>query len=114
MQVTASIDGDCAVSASNTVCVLSPQQWFLADRFSPNGDGLNEHLGVRGHPMDAFRMRILNRWGELVADLNAPQPGWDGQFRGSPAPTGVYVVQLEMTFTDGSTVTTERHVTLVR
>ena len=114
VQVTASIDGDCAVSASNTVCVLSPQQWFLADRFSPNGDGLNEHLGVRGHPMDAFRMRILNRWGELVADLNAPQPGWDGQFRGSPAPTGVYVVQLEMTFTDGSTVTTERHVTLVR
>jgi gliding motility-associated-like protein len=114
VQATASIGGDCAVSTSGTVCVLSPQQWFLADRFSPNDDGLNDALGVRGHPMDAFRMRIFNRWGELVADLNAPQPGWDGQFRGRPAPTGVYVVQLEMTFTDGSTVTTERHVTLVR
>lgn len=114
VQLTASIGGDCAVSTSGTVCVLAPMQWFLADQFSPNGDGLNEFLGVRAHPMSAFRMRVINRWGELVADLNAPQPGWDGTHRGTPAPTGVYVVQLDMTFTDGTAVTTQRHVTLVR
>ena len=114
VQLTASIGGDCAVSASHSVCVLSPLQWFLADQFSPNGDGLNEHLVLRSHPLTAFHMRVINRWGELVADLNTPQPGWDGTFRGQPAPTGVYVVHLDLTFTDGSTVTTSRHVTLVR
>jgi gliding motility-associated-like protein len=114
VQLTASIGGNCAVSAANNLCVLSPQQWFLADRFSPNGDGLNETLGVHSHPLASFRMRVLNRWGELVADLTEPQPGWDGQFRGQPAPTGVYVVHLEMAFTDGASVTTSRHVALVR
>lgn len=114
VQLTASIDGNCAASAAHPLCVLAPMQWFLADQFSPNGDGLNEFLGVRSHPLNSFRMRIINRWGELVADLNAPQPGWDGTQRGKPAPSGVYVVHLDMTFTDGTSVTTQRHVALVR
>jgi hypothetical protein len=50
----------------------------------------------------------------LVGQFNEPQPGWDGQFNGRPAPTGIYVVQLDMQFTDGSAVTIQRHVTLVR
>lgn len=114
VQLTASIDGECSESASQSICVLAPQQWFMADQFSPNGDNLNDCLGVRAHPLSQFSMRIINRWGELVGQFNEPQPGWDGQFNGRPAPTGIYVVQLDMQFTDGSAVTIQRHVTLVR
>ncbi len=66
---------------------------FLPNAFSPNGDGMNDILYVRGQHVEAIlRFEIYNRLGELVfkfaEDVDAenfqpedPNFGWNGRFR---------------------------------
>ena len=86
----------------------------MADQFSPNGDGLNDLLLLRSEPLNAFEMRVYNRWGEQVYTANDPAEGWDGNQRNTQAPSGVYAIQLILDFADGTHLETLRHVTLVR
>ncbi len=48
-----------------------------------------------------FRMRVFNRWGELVFESNDVRHGWDGSYRGQLSPQDVYVVQTWVRFVDG-------------
>lgn len=48
-----------------------------------------------------FRMRIFNRWGELIFESDDARFGWDGTYRGQPSPQDVYVVQTWVRFVDG-------------
>ena len=107
-------EGGCLSSDSANVCIFAPVNWFLADQFSPNGDGLNDLLLVRSEPLNAFEMRVYNRWGEQVYMANDPVEGWNGNQRNTQAPSGVYAIQLILDFADGTHLETLRHVTLVR
>jgi len=60
--------------------------------FTPNGDGINDlfqPLGAAVFSKD-FDMSIWNRWGQEVYRSTDPTKGWDGNFKGQPAITGVY------------------------
>ncbi|MDO7741092.1 MAG: gliding motility-associated C-terminal domain-containing protein, partial [Flavobacteriales bacterium] len=107
-------EGGCLSSDTAHVCIFAPVNWFLADQFSPNGDGLNDLLLVRSEPLNAFEMRVYNRWGEQVYTAKDPAEGWDGNQRNTEAPSGVYAIQLILDFADGTHLETLRHVTLVR
>lgn len=107
-------EGQCVSTDTANVCIFAPVNWFLADQFSPNGDGLNDLLLVRSEPLNAFEMRVFNRWGEQVWISLDHQEGWDGSQREKEAPSGVYAVQLILDFADGTHLETIRHVTLVR
>lgn len=37
---------------------------------------------------------IYNRWGELVFSSDNIQTGWDGTYKGEPAPQDIYLVRL--------------------
>jgi gliding motility-associated-like protein len=64
--------------------------------FSPNNDGMNDRfLPVFFCPTATMRLRIFNRWGELVFEGENPDQGWDGTHAGQPAPADVYVWALE-------------------
>lgn len=107
-------EGGCIETDTAFICVHAPVNWFLADQFSPNGDLLNDELVLRSQPLDAFEMKVFNRWGELVFITEDSLHGWDGTQRERAAPSGVYAVQLNMHFSDGTRIQTSRHVTLVR
>ncbi|MBS1582733.1 MAG: PKD domain-containing protein, partial [Bacteroidetes bacterium] len=47
-----------------------------------------------------FRMRIFNRWGELVFESTDLKRGWDGYYRGQISPQDVYVYQVWVRFVD--------------
>ncbi len=55
----------------------------LPNAFTPNGDGINDIVFVRGWGIENLvSFRIFNRWGEMIfetADLNQ---GWDGTYKG--------------------------------
>ena len=67
----------------------------LPDAFTPNRDGKNELFGPVGKGIDSYEMKIYSRWGELIYQTQNGEP-WDGNFNGSPVPTGVYVVSLNL------------------
>jgi hypothetical protein len=52
----------------------------VPNAFSPNGDGQNDILYVRGSGFGEFELMIFNRIGEMVFKTNDESVGWDGTF----------------------------------
>lgn len=61
--------------------------------FSPNNDGLNDkfRLIAENLPEGQFKMKIYNRWGQMIFETNDIEEGWDGTYKSEPCPEGVYV-----------------------
>ncbi|NUM50644.1 MAG: gliding motility-associated C-terminal domain-containing protein, partial [Flavobacteriales bacterium] len=91
------------------------QQVNLPNAFSPNGDGENDLFRVLGADSVAeMELRVFNRWGQQVFYTKQKEQGWDGTFKGQPAPTGVYAYTLVATLTNGEVITKKGNVTLKR
>ncbi len=89
-------DAGCEASSSQTLCIQSDDPVFIPDIFSPNGDGNNDVLFVRGFGIGKIDFKVYNRWGELVFSTNTTEVGWDGTFRGQPAQAGNYFYSFKM------------------
>lgn len=76
---------------------------FAPNAFSPDGDGVNdvfqpyfqEEIVVR-----SYVMRIFDRWGNLIFISDEWSRGWDGSWSGQRMPTGVYLYQIIIAYTD--------------
>jgi gliding motility-associated-like protein len=38
-----------------------------------------------------YNVKLYNRWGEKIIELESPDLNWDGNINGVPAPEGAYV-----------------------
>jgi len=104
----------CTASDDITVIVDFEYVIWVPNIFSPNGDGNNDLVYVRGKGIHSLQFFIYDRWGEKVfetADINI---GWDGTFRGQKMNNAVFVFYLEATFLDGSEVSKKGDITLIR
>ena len=82
--------------------------------FSPNGDGSNDVLFVRGGGIEFMNLRIFNRWGEKVFESTTLEYGWDGTYKGKPQEMDAYAYVLTATFIDGSSTIKKGNITLLR
>jgi gliding motility-associated-like protein len=82
--------------------------------FSPNGDGNNDILYVRGGAIERIHFRIFNRWGELVFETTDINIGWDGTYKGVEQEMEVYAYTLTAHFTNGTTAYKQGNITLLR
>lgn len=87
---------------------------FVPSAFSPNGDGLNDQLGVFGKNIKDYNLTIYNRWGELIVELKNATETWDGTLNGEPAPEGVYYFEADITCIDDQTFYLKGDVSLLR
>jgi gliding motility-associated-like protein len=87
---------------------------YIPNIFSPNNDGNNDILYVRGENVKELTFSIYNRWGEKVFESHDINKGWDGTQNGKKCEAGVYVYRAEITFKDGKTIMKRGDVTLVR
>jgi gliding motility-associated-like protein len=103
---------------SDTFCrKVDADVYPLADvptGFTPNGDGNNDILYIRGAGIDAVDFRITNRWGEMVFETKDISIGWDGKYKGKEAPVEAYAYTLNVTFIDGTTFSKQGNITLIR
>lgn len=63
---------------------------FVPNAFSPNGDGQNDFLYVRGTCIESFTFSVYNRWGEKVFQTSDQSVGWDGNWRGVACENAVF------------------------
>jgi gliding motility-associated-like protein len=84
----------CEDTASVIVTVLTPlcaePFVFIPRAFTPNGDGINEKVYVRGEYLTEMEFVIYNRWGEQVFVTRDRADGWDGKFKGAAVCPDVY------------------------
>jgi gliding motility-associated-like protein len=82
--------------------------------FTPNGDGHNDRLFVKGGPFKSMNFKLYNNWGELIYESTDQLEGWDGKKNGANQPVGVYVWTLEVDLYNNRTVRKNGDVTLMR
>lgn len=87
---------------------------YIPNIFSPNQDGANDILYLRGENIKDATISIYNRWGEKVFESNDITKGWDGSYKGKPCPAEVYVYSCSVTFLNGEIKKTGGNITLVR
>ncbi|NNE56267.1 MAG: T9SS type B sorting domain-containing protein, partial [Flavobacteriales bacterium] len=107
-------EGNCPDSASRDICILPPTPIFIPDIFSPNNDGFNDLLFVRGQGIVEMNFLVYDRWGQLMFEATHPDQGWDGQHRGKPSPSGIYVYHLWVALNDGTREEFKGDITLLR
>lgn len=90
---------------------LLPQ---LPGGFTPNGDGVNDLLFVKGGPFEKMILRVYNNWGEIVWETTDQTVGWDGKKNGVEQPVGVYVWTLVVDMYNNRQVKKNGDVTLIR
>ncbi|MDB5251816.1 MAG: hypothetical protein JWP27_985, partial [Flaviaesturariibacter sp.] len=95
-------------------------QAFVPNAFTPDGDGVNDILMVRGSGIAQVKtFRIFNRWGEVVFERgnfapNNPAFGWDGKVKGIYGQPDVYVYTLEVICENGVPFTYKGNVSVLK
>ena len=111
--LTVTNDSGCAVSYLVTIDVEC-SNIFIPDAFSPNGDGQNDILYVRGDCIKTMEFVVFDRWGNKIFESNSTNIGWDGTYKGEAMNTGSFAYYLNAQLFDGTTYEKKGNVALVR
>jgi gliding motility-associated-like protein len=107
-----------ATGCTSTVCRrVSAEVLFTIDvpnAFSPNGDGANDALYVKGLGVKEFTFRAYNRWGQVVFETNDLNKGWDGSFKGNQQVMETVAYTIHATFLDNSTTEKQGNITILK
>jgi trimeric autotransporter adhesin len=87
---------------------------YLPNIFSPNGDGNNDLLFVRGKGIVSLSLLIYDRWGEKIFETSDQSNGWDGTFRGKDMDAGVFFYFLRADLENGVKISNHGSITLVK
>jgi gliding motility-associated-like protein len=73
---------------------------WVPTAFSPNNDGINDLLYVRGLANDPFLFRVYNRYGHVVFETEDLSLGWDGRINGKIISSATFMYTLQGTVND--------------
>lgn len=107
-------DYDCTDTICKPVQSIILPLLDVPNAFTPNSDGVNDFVRVRGFGITQMNWKIFNRWGTLVFQSTNPNAGWNGYYRGTLQPQEVYVYVLDVTFSDKSKYQKKGDITLLR
>jgi hypothetical protein len=120
-RVTVLDSNGCRASDEREVLVDRSRRVFFPNAFAPGSGTGNERFSVGAGPdvERIDRLRVYNRWGNLVferldLDPGAADAGWDGRIEGRLAEPSVYVYDAEVRFKDGGSERYRGDVVLVR
>jgi gliding motility-associated-like protein len=84
-----------------------PSYIWIPKAFSPNNDSKNETFKVVGYNIEDFTLKVFNRWGNLLFETNNIDNGWDGTYKGSQVPTGIYAYKVDYSYSEKSNIISE-------
>jgi gliding motility-associated-like protein len=102
--------------ASADVIVTLDFQAFIGvpNMFSPNDDGENDVLFVKGLGIKTMTFRVYNRYGQMVFESLEQKDGWDGKVNGQLENSATFVYTLEYLLVNGETGNMNGNLTLVK
>ncbi len=84
-------------SASDTIILNTVIDIDIPNFITPNNDGFNDRWEIDG--MEKFPdsiIRIYDRFGKLLIEYKASEPGWNGEYLGKPVPSDAYWYVIEV------------------
>jgi gliding motility-associated-like protein len=90
-KLTVTDSNTCVSSKAFAVMEECPYSLYIPNAFTPNNDGTNDELVIKGNRIDAFEMMIVNRWGQIIYETDRMNQYWDG----ANCETGVYVIYIK-------------------
>lgn len=83
----------------------------IPNLFTPNGDNHNDFFNYvelydeeKGSSVEeVLKFEVYDRWGQKVYDNESPDRGWNGLYKGNPAPAEVYGYMIQVRFKGGAT-----------
>ncbi len=114
--VTYTAGGNCfTITDSITILVRPLPDFKTPNAFTPNGDTENDFFIIETiGDVQILDFKIYNRWGQVVYDNDNNDMGWDGNFKGNPAPSDVYIYVIELDGVPDEDRIQKGDVTLVR
>jgi gliding motility-associated-like protein len=112
-------DSNCVADYKSTVHVVDCEVVIISNPavpsgFTPNGDGRNDVLYVKGGPFKTLEFRIFNEWGAQIFISTIQSSGWDGTFKASEQAGGRYIWTVIGELIDGRQVKMSGEVILTR
>jgi len=88
---------------------------MIPNAFSPNGDGNNDVFKILNFTNQTLiEFKVFNRWGTVVFKTENPKEGWDGKYKNTAQPMGVYGYAIRIVYPEGIENTYKGTVTLIR
>lgn len=105
--------GGCTISDSALIRVVFPNNFYIPNAFTPNGDGNNDDFYIKAQSgVKVILFQVFNRWGEKIHEGSYP---WDGSYKNKAAPAGVYVYIFKLgLFGEETSVFRKGSVTLIK
>jgi gliding motility-associated-like protein len=91
----------CHTIRQVVVKIVRDNRIFIPDAFSPNGDGKNDVLMIRGNNIFSARLVVFDRWGTKVFDSDNKNEGWDGTYDGQKLNSAVFTYVASVVFALG-------------
>jgi gliding motility-associated-like protein len=107
-------DAGCSDTSCQSINITIVPGFDVPNAFTPNGDGVNDKIYVRGFGIAKMTWRIYNRWGQTVYVGTNPSEGWDGRFNGKLQPQEVYHYTVQIEFSNKEKATKKGDITLLR
>ena len=72
-------ENGCRVSDFIRIDIAPLLEVYIPNSFTPNEDGINDIFKpVLSFPPELYKLRVYNRWGNLVFESSDPDLGWNG------------------------------------
>ncbi|MBS1623120.1 MAG: gliding motility-associated C-terminal domain-containing protein [Bacteroidetes bacterium] len=117
-KVTVTDQNGCRVRDTVTVRVYrtpcASSHIFVPNAFSPNNDGKNDKLFVRGNKISDLYFTVYDRWGQKMFETRDINTGWDGTYHGAIQDPAVFGWYAEGTCESGEKYFRKGNVTLLR
>ena len=103
-------------SSSDTITVSVEDcrcTYFTPNTFSPNNDGINDQLEVKGN-FSSLKLMIYDRWGTKVYETRNINRSWDGRFKNELLKPQVFVYHLKIICNDDQLLEDKGTITLIK
>ena len=103
-----------AYSYSNLASVTRTPALTIPTAFTPNGDGLNDVLEVKGRFLGTYKFVVVDRNGQEIFRGTQRSDVWDGRIAGRPPVPGSYIWRFQQISDDGQPFVRSGAVTILR
>jgi gliding motility-associated-like protein len=102
------------VSYSNVGTLTRRPRLVMPTAFTPNGDGLNDVLELKGRYLQTFTFIVVDRNGQEVFRATDRAQTWDGSINGHAPVNAAYVWRLDLQGEDGQPLRQTGTITILK